>query len=446
MSIELITILLFGSMILFLALGLPVAFALGGIGVIFIIFGWDPSALRAVALDIFGKMTNFILVAIPLFIFMANVLERSGVADDAYEMMYRWFGPLRGGLAVGTIIISTIFAAMSGISAAATVTMGLIAVPSMLKRGYQKELVMGSVQAGGALGILIPPSIIMIVLALFAQLSVGKLFAGGMIPGLILSSLFIIYILVRSFLQPNLAPALPPEMRASWRDKFISLRAVILPILLVVAVLGSILAGMATPSEAAGIGAFGSIIAAAVYGRLNWSMFKEACEKTFRLSAMVMWIIFGAAVLSVAYIAVGADELIGKVLMGLPGGRWGALIAMVFTWVILGCFLDNFGILAITTPVFFPVARSLGFDPLWFGILYVLTIETSYLTPPFGFNLFFMKGITPFIKRETGIDISMGDIYRSVVPFVGIQLVALVLVMIFPQLALWLPDVVFGIK
>jgi len=446
MSIELITVLLFGSMILFLALGLPVAFTLGGIGIIFIIFGWDPSALRAVALDIFGKMTNFILVAIPLFVFMANVLERSGVADDAYEMMYRWFGPLRGGLAVGTVIICTIFAAMSGISAAATVSMGLIAVPSMLKRGYQKELVMGSVQAGGALGVLIPPSIIMIVLALFGQLSVGKLFAGGMIPGLILSSLFIIYILIRSFLQPNLAPALPPEMRSSWRDKFISLRAVILPVLLIVLVLGSILAGMATPSEAAGIGAFGSIICAAVYGRLNWRMFKEACDQTIRLSAMVMWIIFGACCLSVAYIAIGADELIGNILMGLPGGRWGPLIIMVFIWIVLGCFLDNFGILAITTPVFFPVVRALGFDPLWFGILYVLTIETSYLTPPFGFNLFFMKGITPFIKRETGIDISMGDIYRSVVPFVGIQLVALVLVMVFPQLALWLPNVVFGVK
>lgn len=446
MSIELITVLLFGSMILLLALGLPVAFALGGIGALFMVFLWSPDALRTIPINVFGRMCDFVLIAIPLFIFMANMLERSGVADDAYDMMYRWFGPLKGGLAVGTIIICTIFAAMSGISAAATVSMGLIAVPSMLKRGYEKELVMGSVQAGGALGVLIPPSIIMIVLALFGQLSVGKLFAGGMIPGLILSSLFIIYILIRSLLQPNLAPALPPEMRASWGQKLVSLRAVILPAILIVAVLGSILAGMATPSEAAAIGAFGSIICAAIYRRLSWQNFKEASYASLRLSAMVMWIIFGAVCISVIYVAVGAVDLVGAILMGLPGGRWGVLIAMLISWIILGCFLDNFGILAITAPVFFPIIRSLGFDPLWFGILYVLTIEMSYLTPPFGFNLFFMKGITPFIKRETGIDITMGDIYRSIVPFVGIQLVALILVMLFPQLALWLPNVLFGIK
>jgi tripartite ATP-independent transporter DctM subunit len=393
-----------------------------------------------------SSLDSFVLLAVPFFLLGGNIMARCGPAKYLFEAIDAFVGHIPGGLPFATVVTCMVFAAITGSTLATLVSVGTIAVPPMVSLGYPKRFCLGLMCVSGTLGQLIPPSIYMILYGSYVQESAAMLFAGGMIPGLILSSLFIIYILVRSLLQPNLAPALPPEARASWRDKLISLRAVILPIVLIVVVLGSILAGMATPSEAAGIGAFGSIICAAVYGRLNWRMFKEACDQTLRLSAMVMWIIFGACCLSVAYIAVGADELIENVLIGLPGGRWGPLITMVFIWVVLGCFLDNFGILAITTPVFFPVVRTLGFDPLWFGILYVLTIETSYLTPPFGFNLFFMKGITPFIKRETGINISMGDIYRSIVPFFLIQLVALILVMIFPQLALWLPNVVFGVK
>ena len=436
MSIEIVTIILFGSMILFLVLGLPVAFALGGLAAIFTVFLWSPDALSVIAINAWKGMSSFTMIAIPLFIFMANMLERSGIADDLYEMMYRWLGALKGGLAAGTVLICTLFAAMVGTSGAATVTMGLIALPSMLKRGYNKDIALGSISAGGALGLLIPPSIIMIVLGLLGYLSVGKLFAGGILPGLLYSSLFISYILIRSFFQSDLAPALPPELRVSWREKLVSLRAVILPLLLVVGVLGSIFLGMATPSEAAGVGAFGSVVCAAIYRKLSWQNLKEASYATLRLSGMVLWIYFGATAFAIIYTALGASEFLEGILMGLPGGRWGVLIGMLVTFLILGCLMDAFGIMAITIPLYFPIIRALGFDPLWFGIIFCLTIEIAHLTPPFGFNLFYMKGVVPN-------DITMGDIYRSIVPFVGLQLIGLILVMIFPQIATWLPELIF---
>ena len=439
MSIEIITIILFGSMILFLVLGHPVAFSLGGIAAVFTLFLWSPEALLTIPITIWKGMTGFTLIALPLFIYMANMLERSGVADDLYEMMYRWLGAVRGGLAVGTVLICTLVAAMSATSGAATVSMGLIALPSMLKRDYDKQIAIGCISAGGALGLLIPPSIIMIILGLMGNLSVGKLFAGGIFPGLLFSFLFIAYILIRSFFQRDLAPALPPEERVGWREKLASLRAVILPVLLVIGVLGSIFAGMATPSEAAGIGALGSILCAAIYRRLNWQTFKEAGYASLRLTGMVMWIYFGAIAFSVIYAALGASELLEGILMGLPGGRWGALAGMLATFLVLGCLMDAFGIIAICAPLYFPIIRSLGFDPLWFGILWVLTVEIAHLTPPFGFNLFYMKGVVP-----KGITIM--DIYRSIVPFVGLQLVGLIIVIAFPEIAVWLPHVLFGVK
>jgi len=436
MSIELITILLFGSMLILLILGQPVAFALGGLAVISVFTLWSPQAVSVVVHNVWAKMFDFTLIAIPLFIFMANVLRGSGVADALYEMMYRWFGQVRGGLAIGTVIICTIFAAMSGISGAATVTMGLIALPSMLKRHYRKEMAIGCISAGGALGVLIPPSVLMIVLALLGGLSVGRLFAAGIMPGVILSSLFIAYILVRSLLQPQMAPALPVEARVGWKAKLVSTRAVILPVILVLAVLGSIFSGLASPSEAAGVGAFGSIICAAVHRRLNWPSFKEASLDSLRITGMAMWIIFGAVSFAAVYDGLGAMDLIKGLLLGLPGGRWGVLIAILVTYMVLGCFLDSFGIMAITAPLYFPIIRSLGFDPLWFGVLYMMTVEMAYLTPPFGFNLFYMKGVVPK-------GITMGDIYRSIVPFVGLQFIGLIIVLLFPVVATWLPGLIF---
>ncbi len=436
MSIVLITVLLFGSLLGVLVLGLPLVFTLGGIGVVSTYFLWGHEAIYMAVSRSFGTMQSFVLVAVPLFIFMGIVLERSGFGESMYEAMLRWMGGLRGGLASGTVIICTVFAAMTGISATATVTMGIISLPAMLQRGYDKLIAIGCISAGGALGILIPPSVIMIIYGLMTGESVGKLYAGGVFPGLLLSILFIAYITIRCALQPNLGPALPLEERASWREKLICLRAVILPVLLIVAVLGSMFGGLASATEAAAVGAAGSIVCAAIYRRLSWQVIKEACFRTMRLNAMVIWIIIGASLFTTVYTAIGATQLARQIVEASPVNRWLIMIGIQLTYFVLGCFLDPTGILMITVPIFVPVIKALGFDALWFGVLFVMNMEMAYLTPPFGFNLFYMKAIAPE-------GITMKDIYLSVVPFVALQGVGLAIVMIFPQIALWLPHVLF---
>ena len=432
MSIEIITILLFGSLVLFLALGLPLAFVLGGVGMGGCYFLWGSKGLFVAAAQAYGAMGKFTLLAIPLFIFMAMILERAGVAEDLYTMMHRWMGPLRGGLAIGTVLICTIFAAMAGISGAATVSMGLIALPAMLKRNYNKVIAMGCISGGGALGILIPPSVPMILYAALTGESVGGLFAGGVFPGIILASLFVLYIGLRCFFQPSLGPALPKEERASWQEKIASLRAVILPVFIIIMVLGSIYAGVCTPTEAAALGVLGAAISSAVYRKLNWGSIREACHRTASLTTMIIWILIGAYCFTSVYTGTGAQDLMEELLLSIPGGRYAILFTMQAVFFVLGCVLDPAGIIMICTPVFVPVITSLGFDPLWFGVLFIINMEMGYLTPPFGFNLFYMKAIAP-------PSVTMGDIYRSIIPFVALQAVGLVVVIAFPQLALWLP-------
>jgi len=433
MSIELITILLFGALILFLVLGLPLAFVLGGVGVVGSYFLWGSKGLFVAAVQAYAAMGKFTLLAIPLFIFMAMILERSGVADDLYTMMHRWMGPLRGGLAIGTVLICTIFAAMAGISGAATVSMGVIALPAMLKRKYDKLIAMGCISGGGALGILIPPSVPMIIYATLTGESVGALFAGGIFPGLLLALLFVLYIGIRCFFQPSLGPALPPEERATWEEKVASLRAVVLPIFIILMVLGSIYAGVCTPTESATLGVLGALISAAVYRKLKWTLIKEACFRSASLTTMIIWILMGAYCFTSVYTGTGAHELMEHLLLSIPGGRYVVLFAMQAVFFVLGCILDPAGIIMICTPVFVPVIKSLGFDPLWFGVLFIMNMEMGYLTPPFGFNLFYMKAIAPK-------DVTMNDIYRSIVPFVFLQAVGLIIVIIFPEIALWLPQ------
>jgi len=321
---------------------------------------------------------------------------------------------------------------MSGVSAAATVSLGLIALPSMLERKYNKVMVTGAIQAGGALGILIPPSVTMIVFAVFAEVSVGRLFMAGVLPGLFTAAIFIVYILVRCGLRPSLGPPLPVDERASWREKVVSLRQIGLPVLIVLGVLGSIYLGIATPTEAASVGVLGVIISAAVYRRLNWTMLKEAGFDSLRLTVMIMWISFGAYCYSAIYTALGATKVVEQVLSLMPGGAWGVIIGMQLSFFVLGCMLDPIGIIMITAPIYLPLVTSLGFDPVWFGILYTMNMEMGFLTPPFGFNLFYMKAIVP-------PSITMLDIYRSVIPFVGLQALSLAIVMVFPQIAMWLP-------
>lgn len=382
MSVELVTLLMFSSMLVLLATGLPIAFSLGSIAVIFAYFLWGPVALRLTVTSVLGPMNNFVFVAIPLFIFMGSVLERSGVAEDLYTLMHQLFASVRGGLAIGTVAICTIFAAMSGLSATATVTMGLIALPSMLKRRYGKGLAMGSIMAGGALGILIPPSVPFIIYSIYAAVSVGKLFLGGILPGLLLSLLFVIYIVIRCLIQPKLGPMIPPEERTRWKEKLISTRAIILPSLLVAAVLGSIFTGLASPTEASGLGAFGSIICAVIHRRFTWKVAKNAAYTTLRITAMVMWIIVAANCFSTVYGGIGAVEFITNAVKGFQISPWVILIGMQFILFIMGMFLDPNAIMMITLPIFLPIAEALGFDLVWFGVLFVMNMEMGYLTPP----------------------------------------------------------------
>ena len=437
MSIELITILMFCSFLLLIALGLPICFSLGTVGVIAAYFLWGIDGLRIAVVSPYDKAFSFVMVAIPMFVLMANMLEQSGLADALYSTMYAWMGSLKGGLAVGTVIICTLFAAMSGISAAATVTMGLIALPSMFKRGYNKQLVMGSIMAGGALGILIPPSVIMVIYGLLASESVGRLFAGGVIPGLILSALFNLYIIIICKIKPHLGPVLPSQERPNFRKKIILLREVIFPLLLITVVLGSIFSGAASPSEAAAIGALGSIVCAAIYRRLTWKNLGTAVYRTFSTTGMILWIAFGAGTFTSVFQALGAPDLIRGMITALPVTPLMIVFFMMFTYLILGCFLEPLAICLLTVPLYLPIIRALGYDGVWFGVLFTVNMEMSFLTPPVGLNLFYMKAIVP-------PEITMADIYRSVGPFVALQAIGVTLVVLYPQLVLWLPNLLLG--
>jgi tripartite ATP-independent transporter DctM subunit len=434
MEIGTITIILFASLVVGLLTGLPLIYILGGLTVIFTWVFLGPTCLIMISATAFGVMNNFILIAIPLFVFMGIVLQHSGIAENMYEMMYKWVGGIQGGLAMGTVVICTFFAAMSGISGAATVAMGVIALPSMLKHDYHKHIAVGSISAGGALGILIPPSVLMIVYGVFAGESIGALFAGGMIPGVLLAFMFIVYIGIRSYLNPAMGPAVTIDERASWGEKMTSLRAVILPLILIFLVLGTIFKGVATPTEAAAIGALGALLCAVLAKKMSWKVLNESLRQSLNLSCMIIWIIIGGSCLTSIYTALGAVDFIRELVSVLPVSKYVVLIGMQITLIFLGMLLDPGGIIMICTPVFVPVIKALGFDPVWFGVLFIVNMEMSYLTPPFGFNLFYMKSIVPE-------SVTMIDIYKSVLPFVGIQATLLVLLILFPELATWLPSV-----
>lgn len=431
METGMLMIIVFSSLILMLCLGIPIAFSLCSLSTIGIMFTWGPKGLLLLFNSAYAESTSFLLLAIPLFVFMANQLKFSGMGDDLYEMVYRWMGGIRGGLAIGTVVICAIFAAMAGISSVATISMGLIALPSMLSRGYQKNLAIGSIAAGGALGILIPPSIIMILYGAMAEVSVGKLFIGGIVPGMLMCFIFMAYIGIRAFFNTDLAPAI--KDRFTFREKLIVLKGVVLPVLLIFMVLGVIYFGVCTPTEASAVGAFGAILCALIYGKLTWGNLKESLWATTRITAMVFWLIIGALAFTNFMAYSGIQDLIKESILSLEYSRWFILIAMQVLFFILGMFLDPAGIIMLTTPIFVPIIVELGFDPLWFGILFVINMEMAYITPPFGFNLFIMKGIVP-------PGINMANIYRAIIPFVFLQAICLVLVMAFPGLATWLPE------
>ena len=445
-----LTLLMFGSLAVLLMAGLPLAFVTGGLACVFLFVFGDAQMLNILPSRIFPFMTDYQLSAIPLFIFMASMLERAGLIEQLFDVVYKILGGLRGGLASATIISSTILAAMVGVIGATEVTMGIIALPAMLRRHYDARLACGSILAGGTLGILIPPSILAIIFAVVAQQSVGELFIGAVVPGLLLSGLYILYVTGRSYLDPAAGPALPVEERVGTREKIRLLRGIIAPMILVALVLGVIFTGIATPVEAAGIGTFGAIVVAGLHRRLTWVAVEEAAITTLKASAMVLWIIFGASIFVGFYIVNGGQQFVTDSLIGTGLGPYGILLVMMIMLIVLGMFLDWVGILLLAVPIFVPLMKTLPFDgllglpgvaaadiPLWFGVVYMVNMQMSFLSPPFGYALFYLKSVAP-------PEISMATIFRSALPFLAIQATGLAICVVFPQVILWLPRLVYG--
>ena len=436
MSIEWITITMFGSLFFLLGLGLPVAFSCGSVGVIFTALLQGSSAINLVSTRIYGLMTNYLLAAIPLFIFMACILERSGIIEDLYELVYQWFGVFKGGVASATVFACTMLAAMVGVIGASEVTMGVIALPQMLRRMYDKFIACGSILAGGTLGILIPPSVMLIVYGLVDNSSIGRLYAGAIMPGLLLASFYITYVTTRCYINPSLGPPIPPEERLSLKKRLKLILRVIAPCILIFLVLGTIFTGIAAPTEAAGVGAAGAIVLTVVQGRLKWKGLVHATEATLKSSAMVMWTIFGANIFVGLYVMVGGGEFVTDLLLGSGLSPWGIIIIMQFILIFLGCFIDWVGIIMLCVPIFGPIVRKLGFDPVWFGVLFATNLQISFLSPPFGYALFYLKGVAP-------PEISTTDIWKSAAPFIGLQVLGVIMVMIFPQIILYLPSLFY---
>lgn len=437
MSSSAILILMFGSLTVFMLTGLPIAFVLGGLSLLFTVTLWNDSAVVVLVLQIFDAMKSEALLAIPLYILMACILQRSGIIEALYRAMELWFGRLRGGLAVGTVVICVIMAAMTGVVGAAVTAMGILALPEMLRRGYDPKLALGTICASGTLGILIPPSVLTIVYAVTAQISIGKMLIAGVVPGIILASLYILYILIASWLKPELAPAPKDIEHVPLIEKLRALKSLALPALLIVMILGSIFFGIATPTESAAVGVAGALLSAALAQRINTGMLREASIDALKATAMIMWITIGAK----AYVAIftglgGADTLL-TFIRDLQVDRWVVLACMMLILIFLGTVLDEIGIILLTVPVFLPIVRLLGFDELWFGVLYAITIQMGYISPPFGYTLFYVKGTLP-------PHIGMNQVYRGIIPFFLLQGVGLLICALIPDVITYLPSLMVG--
>ncbi|MCB4204238.1 TRAP transporter large permease subunit [Deferribacterales bacterium Es71-Z0220] len=440
MSADSISFVMFGVLLVAVFLGHPLGITLGGLGIFFGVISYGPGTLFILANKTYGLMENYVLVAIPLFILMAQFLDKSGIAEELYETMYVVLGPVKGGLALATIVVSTVFAATTGIIGASVVAMGLMAAPTMLAKGYQKELTAGVITAGGTLGILIPPSIMLVVYGGLIGMSVGKLFLAAFIPGFLLSMLYLLYTFIYATIKPEVGPPLPKEDRLAislGKKIAMTLKSIIPPVFLILAVLGSIGAGIATPTEAAGLGCVGALILAFINKRVNFELFKSAGAATLKITCMVMLIFVGANFYTSIFMGIGGGEAFTNILFLISDNKWVILFVMMFILFLLGMFVDWLGILLLCVPIFTPIAvDQLGFDPLWFALIVSVNLQMSFLTPPFGYALFYFKGVAPE-------GVTMGHIYRGIIPFVIIQMIGLALCIIFPEIITWLPNAVF---
>lgn len=439
MTQELIAILMFAFLIIVTISGVHLAFGLMFMAAITGLICRGPVIFTIFMQNIFGIMQNDILIAVPLFVLMGSILEKSGAADKLFEVTYQIFGKIRGGIAVNTILISTLFAACTGVVAASVTTMALMSVPSMLTRKYDKGLISGVVCAGGTLGILIPPSVMLLVYGPMANLSVSRLFAGAIFPGLILSTLYISYVILKCFYDPKAGPAISSEEKIENKGALLSqIVLYFLPItFLLISVMGSILLGIVSPTEASSMGVAGAILVSLLYKKFTLQSLKNSILETLKITSMVFYVIFGAAMFTSVFLYLGGGKLLEYYLLSIPFGRWFILAVIMFVIFILGMILDWTAILFIIVPVVIPVAAKLEFDPLWFGLLICLNLQMAFLTPPFAPAIFFFKGVAP-------PEITTVDTYRGIVPFVIIQSIVLVICILFPQVMLWLPKVTLG--
>jgi len=441
MGTEVITLIVVLTFFVLLVIGLPVAFCLISTSIIYTMIFWSPTAVYLSASTIYAQGTKEIFLAIPLFVFLASILERSGIAEQLYEMFDKWIGRLRGGVSIGSILMCTIMDAISGLGASGIVTIGPIALPEMRRRKYHNQISLGAIASGSALGPLIPPSVVMIIIAGFTGISVGKLFAAGLFPGLICAFLFAVYILVICYIKPEMGPAKAAGEENSWYEKLTSLKAVISPVALVIAIMGSIYAGICTPTEGAAVGAFGALICAAINKRLTLENVYEAGLTSIKVTCMVMWLLIGGSLFASLLNALRIQDSIAVLLnnVQMAYGSFSLLLIIMFIVLIMGMFIDGAAITVITMPVFFPVIIHAGIDPLWFGILFTINIIIGYITPPFGMNLFYLKGIVP-------PDVSITDIYKSIYPFVIIMMLVLIMVWKYPAIATWFPGKMIVLK
>jgi len=446
MSPEILTVAMFATLIVAITLGHPLAYTLAAVATLFGLIdnGGDVASLfNMFANNTWGLMNNYVLVAIPLFILMAQLLDRSKVADKLFETLFVVLGGLKGGLGLAVVVVCTVFAATTGIIGASVVAMGLLATPALMKKNYQKEMSAGIICAAGTLGILIPPSIMMVVyggLTGMKETSVGNLFAGAIFPGLLLASLYFGYILIRCNINPKLGPPISKEEASKWsplQKTILTLKCLIPPMALILAVMGTILAGVATPTEAAALGAFGAMILAIANKKFNWTVLKESAHATMSTTAMVMMLFIGGKFFSTVFLSMGGGDVVADVLVGSGMNRWSILFIMMAIVFLMGMFIDWAAILLVTVPIFMPIAMELDFNPLWFSILLCVNLQTSFLTPPFGYALFYFKGVAPE-------GFTMGHIYRGILPFVMLQILGLIILGFFPGIVTWLPSIFFG--
>lgn len=436
MSYEMIALLMFATMMLMLLTGKRVFGAIGFVAVIFALGMWGDGGSEMAFSAAMKLMKWYPLLTLPLFVYMGYMLSESGLADDLYRMFHVWMGPVRGGLAIGTIVLMVAVSAMNGLSVAGMAIGASIALPELLRRGYDKVMVTGVIQAGSSLGILVPPSVVLVLYGMIARQPVGQLWLAGVFPGLLMAGMFIIYIAVRCWLQPEMGPALHKQERAeiTWGEKIGLLKAGVVPIFIFFSMTGLFLMGITSLVESSAVGALAATLAALAKGRLNRSVMEETLRKTLSISCMFMWIILAALAFGAVFDGLGAVKAIEGFFVDQLGlGPWQILIMMQVSFILMGMFLDDTAMLVIVAPLYVPLVGALGFDLIWYGVLYTITCQIAYMTPPFGYNLFLMRAMAP-------PEVTLKDIYKSITPFVIIMAAALAIVMMFPQIALWLPE------